>query len=105
MASPCRQHEHEEYIQSVFDKVIESGYYPDKAPSGPWAFMCMSLERAEIAGVIDRREHFAARDAIHLYMGNRATMRNFLCMNGVYRDPVDIYKNWSNRPRVEEIVS
>lgn len=91
-------------VQAVFDKVIDAGLYPE------WPYMCLALDKAKTAGVIDGYEWDLACDAIREYIGTMISLRVALVYRGLPSSEgstsqwaatqgVAFYRNWADRPR------
>ena len=95
-------------IQEVFNKVIEKGYYNEEDE-----FMCNSLAKAGIDGVISEEEFVVASDSVQDYLeelglwtgDTRITLEDGLSAISNYQEKwlfherLAIYLDWENRPQ------
>lgn len=88
---------HEE-IQSLFDKVIDSGYYHHLG-------MCESVSLARSDGILNDQEALLLLDTLHSYLvpNGYVWLYAALLANGLPHGSADrlaIYRNWENRPKL-----
>lgn len=89
-------------LQSLFDKVIDSGHYHHPG-------MCKSIAHARAAGILNNRETIMLEQAIRLYLIPKgyAWLYEALKANGLPHGPearLAIYQDWANRPILKEVV-
>lgn len=82
--------------KDVFWKVIDLEFYNELNP-----LMCNSLKSAWLLREITYEEYTTGTQAIKEYLGAYGSLGGYLrhnCHPYEFKDKIEIYKNWDNRP-------
>lgn len=85
-------------IQEIFDLTIASNHYVYHS------FMCYSLNFARDFGIITAQEAALTARQIQAYIHPHPRMDDFIKHHKFKITPMDIYKDWANRPMPEEVI-
>lgn len=83
-------------IQEIFDLTISSNHYVHHS------LMCYSLLFAKYEGILSDREATLATRQVRSYIRPHVRMDDFIKHHKFKVTPMDIYKDWANRPMLEE---
>ena len=95
----------EERLQEIFNLMIETGLYdPRPKKDSSKRFMCNAINTSIELGVLSDEEASMAVRAIDDYLGIYGTMKQALLNNHSDKQPMDIYRDWANRPKLNWII-
>ena len=83
-------------IQEIFDVVLDCDDYYRKTK-----FMCWALQHAESKGVITEEECCFAIAEIESYLKGWIILRHALSYLKSTVPPIEIYRDWANRPTLK----
>lgn len=85
-------------LQEIFDLTIASNHYVYHS------LMCYSLAFARDFGILTDREAALATRQVRAYIHPHLRMDEFIKHHKFKVTPMDIYKDWANRPMLEEVI-
>lgn len=91
-------------IQETLNKVIDSGIYRTNDFS---SLMCVAIGRAVSLGLVSAKEAIKTENAICEYIKPYGSLSPALFNNGLpyeFNDKLKIYKDWANRPKLNNEV-
>lgn len=93
----------EERIQEIFNLMIDEELYDPHCVfdnGNASIFMCNALITAYERELVSNEEASKTILAIEKYIGNYSTIRYALKINCIDTDPLSVYKDWANRPKL-----